>query len=44
MKTMTTTDWMIFIEFVSHMLYMFIAFMCGIIIGYIVGFRNGGGE
>jgi len=24
------------------MLYMFIAFMCGLIIGYIVGFRNGG--
>jgi hypothetical protein len=43
MRTMiTTTDWLLFIEFASHMLYMFIAFMCGVIIGYIVGFRNGG--
>jgi len=39
---MTTTDWLIFIEFVSHILYMFVSFMCGLIIGYIVGFRNGG--
>jgi hypothetical protein len=39
---MTSAEWMIFIEFLSHMLYMFIAFMCGIIIGYIVGFQNGG--
>jgi hypothetical protein len=40
---MTTTEWIDFIQFVSHILYMFIAFMCGLIIGYIVGFRNGGG-
>lgn len=33
-----------FINFVSHMLYMFVAFMCGLIIGYIVGFRNGSGD
>lgn len=39
---MTTNDWIIFINFVSDMLYMFVAFMCGLIIGYIVGFRNGG--
>jgi len=25
------------------MLYMFVAFMCGVLIGYIVGLRNGGG-
>jgi hypothetical protein len=40
---MTTSDWLIFFDFVSHVLYMFVAFMCGIIIGYIAGFRNGGG-
>jgi hypothetical protein len=39
---MTNTDWLIFIQFVSHMLYMFVSFMCGVIIGYILGFRNGG--
>jgi putative flippase GtrA len=44
MKTniMTSSDWLIFIQFVSHMLYMLVAFMCGLVIGYIVGFRNGG--
>jgi hypothetical protein len=41
-KMMTTTEWIIFIEFVSNLLYMFVAFMCGIVIGYIVGFRDGG--
>jgi hypothetical protein len=40
---MTTSEWMLFIEFTSHMLYMFVAFMCGVLIGYIVGLRNGGG-
>ena len=40
---MSTTEWFEFIEFVSHMLYMFVAFICGLIIGYLVGFRNGGG-
>ena len=39
---MTTEEWFIFIDFFSHMLYMFGAFMCGLIIGYLVGFRNGG--
>ena len=27
----------IFIQFASHMLYLFVAFMCGTIIGYTVG-------
>jgi len=40
---MTTNDWIEFILFTSHMLYMFVAFMCGIVIGYMVGFRNGSG-
>ncbi len=42
MRIMTTSDWIIFIEFFSNMLYMLVSFMCGLIIGYIVGFRNGG--
>ena len=40
---MTTTEWIEFIDFVSDMLYMFVAFMCGLIIGYILGFKSGGG-
>jgi len=28
------------IEFASHELYLFIAFMCGILLGYIVGKRE----
>jgi len=40
---MSTEEWFIFIDFFSHMLYMFVAFMCGLIIGYLIGFRNGGG-
>lgn len=40
---MTTEEWLILIEFASHLLYMFVAFMSGVIIGYLVGFRNGGG-
>ena len=43
MKKMTAEDWILFIQFTSHLLYMYVAFMCGVIIGYIVGFRNGGG-
>jgi len=39
---MATEEWFIFIDFFSHVLYMFVAFMCGLIIGYIVGVRNGG--
>jgi hypothetical protein len=39
---MTNSEWLEVIQFTSHMLYMFVAFMCGIIIGYIVGIRNGG--
>lgn len=30
-------EWM---EFVSHELYLFVSFMCGIILGYIVGKRE----
>jgi hypothetical protein len=42
MRMMSTTEWLEFISFVSDMLYMFVAFMCGLIIGYVIGFRNGG--
>jgi hypothetical protein len=37
-------EWIEFIELVSRELYLLIAFMCGLIIGYIVGFKSGGGE
>jgi hypothetical protein len=43
MRTMTTTEWIEFIEFTSHMLFMLVAFMSGLIMGYMIGFRNGGG-
>ena len=39
----TTTEWLEFIAFTSHILYLFVAFMSGVILGYVVGFRNGGG-
>jgi hypothetical protein len=38
---MTTAEWLEFVDFASHELYLFIAFLCGLIIGYLVGFRNG---
>jgi hypothetical protein len=40
---MTTSEWLEFVDFVSHELYLLIAFLCGLIIGYLIGFRNGGG-
>ena len=43
MKMITTTEWLEFIAFTSHILYLFVAFMSGVILGYVVGFRNGGG-
>lgn len=30
-------EWM---DFVSHELYLFVAFMCGLLLGYIVGRRE----
>ena len=29
-----------FIEFASHELYLFVSFMCGIVLGYMVGKRE----
>lgn len=40
---MTDAELLGFIQFVSDLLYMLIAFMCGLIIGYIVGFNSNGG-
>ena len=37
-----TEEILLFMQFTSHMLYLFVAFMCGIIIGYIVGKIEGG--
>ncbi len=42
MKKVNTEEWIIFINFTSHLLYMFVSFMCGVVIGYIVGIRDGG--
>lgn len=41
---MTESEILEFINFISQELYLFIAFMCGLILGYIVGYRTGGGE
>jgi len=30
-----------YFEFTSHMLYLFVAFMCGVYLGYLVGLKNG---
>jgi len=38
---MTGEEWMIFIQFLSHILYMYVAFMSGVLLGYVIGFRNG---
>ena len=29
-----------FVNFVSHELYLFVAFMCGLVLGYIIGKRD----
>lgn len=42
MRMMTTTEWIDFIEFISDLLYLFVSFMSGLVLGYIIGFRNGG--
>jgi len=39
---MTSTEWLELIEFTSHILYLWVSFMCGLVLGYVVGFRNGG--
>lgn len=28
------------LQFISHELYLFVAFMCGLVLGYIVGRRD----
>jgi hypothetical protein len=30
-----------FVQFISHELYLFVAFMCGLVLGYVVGKREG---
>jgi len=39
---MSTTEWFEFIDFVSNILWLLVAWVSGLILGYIVGFRNGG--
>lgn len=36
-------EWGELIEFITKQLLIFVVFMCGLIIGYMYGFRNGGG-
>jgi len=36
-----TEEILIFIEFTTHMLYLFVAFSCGLLLGYLVGKREG---
>jgi hypothetical protein len=38
-----TMEWQELIEFVTKQLLIFVVFMCGIVLGYIYGFRHGGG-
>jgi len=38
---LTYSEWIELINFISHMLYMYVSFMCGILLGYVIGFRNG---
>lgn len=41
---MTTTEWIEIIQFISDMLYMFSAFMSGLVLGYVLGKISGGQE
>ncbi|MEY4332344.1 MAG: hypothetical protein RLZZ196_1082 [Bacteroidota bacterium] len=38
-----TMEWQELIEFLGKQILIFIVFMCGLIIGYAYGIRNGGG-
>lgn len=38
-----TMEWRELIDFLGKQILIFIVFMCGLIIGYVHGLRNGGG-
>lgn len=38
-----TMEWQELIEFLTKQILIFIVFMCGLIIGYVYGIREGGG-
>jgi hypothetical protein len=38
-----TMEWQELIEFLGKQVLIFIVFMCGLIVGYVYGFRNGSG-
>ena len=40
---MMIMEWRELIDFLGKQILIFIVFMCGLIIGYLYGFRNGGG-
>jgi len=39
---MMKMEWNEFINFVSTVLYLYISWLSGILLGYIIGIRNGG--
>ena len=41
---MDSNLWMELISLASRELYFLIAFLCGLYIGYMIGFRNGSGQ
>lgn len=41
---MMIMEWQELIDFVGKQLLIFVVFVCGLIIGYMYGFRNGSGE
>lgn len=38
-----TMEWQELIEFLGKQVLIFIVFMCGLIVGYVYGFKNGSG-
>jgi hypothetical protein len=40
---MMIMEWVEFIDFLGKQILIFIVFVCGLIVGYMYGFREGGG-
>ena len=39
---MTSSEFLEFCSFLSNLLYLFVAFMCGLVLGYMIGYNNDG--
>jgi len=39
---MTTSEWLEFVEFTSQILWLFVSWMSGVLLGYMVGRIHGG--